>query len=847
MTRYDVSAWRYKYKVNVWIAGSLDGHKTYLNLLNKPGMRADFRDVIFIDKNGNLIPFYLNYYTPGVSAQFWLQVPAPNSNPIIYCYYGNGGVKSQSSFSGIGGLFKDYFESGSYETSKWDLKQYGSWGTAGIRTDYKYGNYSLGLDADIPFPLMGTSHDFAHSLLKIPLSSIPVGSRFFIIFNGLRLTASSPASFMGLGTGEDSAGGCLYSLPADSAWHVYCIKVYRSGTDSWYFYVYKDGVLDGSYEGITRSYSTYFLFGLQTYDNTHAVDDHVRIDSIISYLEASGGWISGFPAACTWGQRSFIPYKKSPYSKTFNIETSSTLSCELYEYQDTLVYDVPGLKINKPGFSFGDPEEITDESTSLSFSEPIAEITDFQGLQDFNLVSATIKKGIADNYWTFSGSFAGSLLPLPGSVIKFYATGGGSSHLAFYGKLLPPRPSFSFLGDSVTADAVDFTQNLVIQKIPWDARILKLDSTYSGWDSWINYLCDFSNNNLVAKVINRPPAGNTEISLDPKATRMEGIKKISEFTKYLFITKFINTGTQGNPVWRTGVYFLDPVDIDNANGGLDLPSPITLTAPDRSLVDAPSLEPDLENEFNTVTVYGKLSADGLFYVQTACSPRVALGLEAIREYRYEDNQITEKGTTFQKEAVRWLIYFMTRQAAVKMQLIDRFDLELYQRIRFGAGFNATLQGLTNLPAFTTCRVFDPRTPSDYQDIDISGVPRPAWLRISDMSYSCVNLKTLVSITAKVDWIHGNSDPYIKAEYLQYIGSGYFKPEISDTTSTTQGMIDNSISKQAGAQKGTVLSISGNVAQVETADGKIISAEVVSEAGIGSNVLIVPGSSGYYKK
>jgi hypothetical protein len=103
------------------------------------------------------------------------------------------------------------------------------------------------------------------------------------------------------------------------------------------------------------------------------------------------------------------------------------------------------------------------------------------------------------------------------------------------------------------------------------------------------------------------------------------------------------------------------------------------------------------------------------------------------------------------------------------------------------------------------------------------------------------------VTAKTDWIYSNNDPVINPLYSQYIGSGYYKPEIEDSTATTQGLIDNSINKQAKAQKGTILSIStdGKTAEVLTADGQTITAAVVSTAVVGANVLIVPGSSGYY--
>jgi hypothetical protein len=842
----ELTAWKKKYTIRNPNTGVLEGHKTYVNINFKRGMRKDFRDIRFTDKKGNLLPHFRIQYVEFSWAQFWVWLPAPTANPVLYCHFGNGAVQSVSSFDSIQGLFLDYFESGAADSAKWDLKTYGSWITAGIRTDIKYNNYSLGLDYVRP-GIMMLGQDQGHALLKIPLTSMPVGSRTFLFMLSYRRTTATAADFMGFGNGLDSTAGCLYSLPADSTWHDYLIKIYRSDVNTWDIYIMKDGVLDASLVGVSRAYSTNFLFGLQAYDLNGNVSELTRIDNIIAYLEPSAGWFSGYPGALAWGQRCLIPYRKAPYSHTITAEAVTKLTVSIAGYQDSINYEVGGLKLSKPSFAFGVPDEIT-EDVGITLSAPTATIIDYEGLEDFALVSSTVKKGINDSYWGFSGAFEGSLVPEAGAMIKFNARKpDGNSQILFSGKVVSNRPAFAFIGDSIAMEAVDFAQNLAIQKIPWDARAIKLNDVYSAWDLWVSYLCNFSENNLVPRVINRPLTGSTEISLDPKSSRLEAIKKICEYTGYLFITKLINNGTEETPIWKTGVYFLDPADLDNSAGGLDLPSPVTLTAPDSSLLDAPGLEPDLENNYNMVTVYGTLSSDGLFYTMTACTPQVALGRETAREYRYEDNKISEKGTTFQNEAIKWLLYFSTRQSTVKMKFIDRFDFELFQRVRFGEGFNTTLQGLTNLRAFTTVRVYDPQDPINYQDIDVSGVPRPSWLRITDISYSCSNLQNIVSITAKTDWIYSNSDPHIDPAYSQYIGSGYYKPEIEDSTSTTQGMIDNSISKQAGAQKGTVLSISsdGKTAEILTDDGKTITAKIATQTAAGANVLVIPGAAGSY--
>jgi hypothetical protein len=173
----ELTAWKKKYKIRNYNTGSLEGHKTYVNIYFKRGMRKDFRDIRFTDKKGNLLPHYLLMYTEFTWAQFWVWLPPCTANPVLYCHFGNGAVSSASSFSGINGLFIEYFETGLIDTSKWDIYSYSpTWFPVGIKTDIKFNSYSLGLDNIAPFKLIN-GHDNGHALLKIPLTSMPVGSK----------------------------------------------------------------------------------------------------------------------------------------------------------------------------------------------------------------------------------------------------------------------------------------------------------------------------------------------------------------------------------------------------------------------------------------------------------------------------------------------------------------------------------------------------------------------------------------------------------------------------------------------------------------------------------------------
>ena len=107
-----------------------------------------------------------------------------------------------------------------------------------------------------------------------------------------------------------------------------------------------------------------------------------------------------------------------------------------------------------------------------------------------------------------------------------------------------------------------------------------------------------------------------------------------------------------------------------------------------------------------VTVYGTIADTGATTVASAYMPSVEAGIKA-REYRIQDYSIEEKGSTAEIEAIKWLLYFNAPRATVLMSLVNRFDFELYQRVRFGSGFPLDLQELTN-SIVPYVYAFDPR-------------------------------------------------------------------------------------------------------------------------------------------
>jgi hypothetical protein len=106
---------------------------------------------------------------------------------------------------------------------------------------------------------------------------------------------------------------------------------------------------------------------------------------------------------------------------------------------------------------------------------------------------------------------------------------------------------------------------------------------------------------------------------------------------------------------------------------------------------------------------------------------------------------------------------------------------------------------------------------------VAGVPRPAWLRISEIKYHSEHALETVDVTAITDFIYSSVDPVVPEPYSQFLSPGYMKPIIDDLIQTTQTIVDDSIEKQLTPESCTVLSINedGKTAVVQTASGKIV--------------------------
>lgn len=448
-------------------------------------------------------------------------------------------------------------------------------------------------------------------------------------------------------------------------------------------------------------------------------------------------------------------------------------------------------------------------------------------LRDYSLISCDISKSTDDTYLQLSGTFADLTVPPEKSTVKYIARDPeGNQYILFSGKVVANSPTLRYAGSNLKMHAADNSRNLAVQKIPWTYQTMG-----GGDESWawlVRALLDPEMTGVQAKNIINTDAVSKQFVFDPKTSRLEAIQKIASYMGGIINIKLISKVVNDITVTEPYFYLVPPESIDEPANGFDLPAPITFSWPDNSMLDEPTVTSEPDEKYNKVIVYGVLSDTGETVVAAAYSPAVYLGEGKAREYIIEDNSITEKGSTAEREAIKWLLYFMSPRATVSAKFVNRFDFELYQRVRFGSGFPAALRALPDSMQMPYVVAFDPRDePNSTHIIDVSGVPSPEWLRVSAIKYHSENVQETCELTLITDYIYSYSDPVINPPYSDYLSPGYRKPIINDPTSTTQSIVDGTISKQLQPETCTVLSINTETktAVVQTSSGKLVTIQL----------------------
>ena len=113
----DYSAWKYRATIRITNPTTTAGYQHLLTLTWKPGMRSDFRDIRFTERDGTNCPYWIESQTDRSTATVWIKVPSA-SQGLIFLYYGNGAAASESSGDDTFEFFDD-FSGSALDTDIW--------------------------------------------------------------------------------------------------------------------------------------------------------------------------------------------------------------------------------------------------------------------------------------------------------------------------------------------------------------------------------------------------------------------------------------------------------------------------------------------------------------------------------------------------------------------------------------------------------------------------------------------------------------------------------------------------------------------------------------------------------
>ena len=772
------SKWKYKGEINIT---SPDSNSVQINVEIPilPGMSLDGRDLRFSTVDGVRIPYYLESVASGIITCI---IKAPANVRIIYFYYGNGTAISESSPAEVFEYWDDF---DTLNLDEWSIVAGSALCTAST---------------------LRISHPVANSLIR-SVDTFSTGT-----FLEIRMYHPSLNQFICGYFGTGNLRACwLGALSTDPNNYVHT----HDGTNS-----------TSTSDGVNRSGTTFYNYGIAYFaDEIKYYINGVYRRSVTTTLP-TGDLPIGLYSEHNEGDVTVDWVRVRTYT-----EASATAGRHYPQKQSMIIIEesvtaeIATVERHYPHAGGYIPfyEGITGTSfLGMQAAEPT--YIERDELSDYSFVSCDISKSTSDTYISLTAFFADMLVPPERSTVKFNAyDASGIAHLLFHGKVIANSPALSSVENTMGMQASDQSRNLAVQKIPWNYQIISGDTM--SWPAWVRELLATEKTGVVPNVILGTDAESTQFSFDPSKSRLDAIEEIANYAGCIINTKLITRTVNGFEITKPEFYMCPPEYIDQSNNGFDLPAPVTLVYPDSSMVDNPTITNEPDEKYNKVIVHGVLSDTGETTVAAAYSSKVYLGDEKANEYIVEDNSIYEKGSTAEIEAIKWLLYFLAPRATVSLKFINRFDFELYQRVKFGAGFPNTFNDLTGATQTAYVACCDPRDEANSTHIiDTSGVPTPSWLRISEIKYHCEPpYYNTTEIKLISDYIYSVTDPIVSAPYSAYLSPGYRKPIIDDLIATTQSIVDNTVEKQLQPEICTVLSqnLETKTAVVQTASGKLV--------------------------
>lgn len=252
----------------------------------------------------------------------------------------------------------------------------------------------------------------------------------------------------------------------------------------------------------------------------------------------------------------------------------------------------------------------------------------------------------------------------------------------------------------------------------------------------------------------------------PMTTKAQAIQEVCEYSGMVFLVKWRKI----YGVWRPCAYLVHQDDIDHATHGLDLPPMVAFTHPDPHVMDGVRVTMRSDEKYNRIEVRSA-SPSGAWFHAVRETPALRAGEELPIEYLEERSDLpidADHGGWCNARADELYAYYTRYAYTYTLTLINRVDLELYQRCRF-YGFDS--------------------------------IPSGEMMRIVAIRYNVRPTHTEVEITVTPD------SRLSDLRRLQ-------RSQTADSVSEVQTIAQSQIDRLAAGEVGTVVGIDGAEAIVE---------------------------------
>ncbi len=776
------SRWKHTGLIEISTPGATDGNTGELTLQWRPGMAGNFRDIRFTDNKGRPLKYNIHSKTDFLTATVFISLPT--NDKLIRIYYGNGTAKDESDTSISKYIINDDFNDGVIDSiwntaSLQSVVETGGYlvteGPADCWTDYtKAAKTSVNLPGDFTLEAgltwVGRSSDLGelHLMLSGPSGLVYIGVDDSWANDNPQIEANILSDHYSTGKNYLAASGsCILKIvrTGGTVYLYYNGGIRNTGADADTFTELRlTNTRHTSYNGKQAKWN-YVTLEIDPI-SVQLISTRPNPDYFNSYV--SENILDTISASSTVTTSAHVLIERIIAADTTQVSGAITGLVDKISVQTMVNVISQNNYVDK----------ISGDAV-CNVTLGIDSMKAFADIDNYKIENVNISKSINDAMWQLTATIDGKDSPVEFRHLNFSRADieGVTRHL-FTGIIPDTRYTLQIAQNKIAVTAFDYGWYLSAQYVPSDMLVMNLDGDYSSWDEWIKALLE-ETGIIAYKLTTCTEVSSKEFVFDEKTTKQDAINEIAEATGFIFSVQWVQVGNTYEPA----AYFIDPDYVDDSINGLDLPADTTISWPDKSLIDIPTLQSPTDEKINRVKVRG-CDSNGNWYSATVESSEVSNREMYPREYYYESGDLDTQ-TKVNARAASLFAYFTSDSYTVEATFIKRFDLRLFQKIRFtGSGF-----------------------PSKLTDL--------GWLRIISITYSAENVNDHVTIKAVV-----NRDVrLLLSEVNTYLG---------DSLSNEELIIDSKLnSLNITPMIGTVQSIDGNIATILTEDGKTIKARIIN--------------------